>query len=452
VPAIRFGVLLGERYEIAEELGRGAFGVVYRALDTRLKRKSVAVKILLETALATPDAVRRFRAEAQLLCQVQHAQVPAVLDLGEYSGQQYIVFAFVNGKTVRELIPPGGFADPAAAVRLTAKLARTLHDIYTGQEILHRDVKPANMMVPAGQADGLYLMDFGLAVCHDTDETRTQEGTMMGTLWYMSPEQAEGRISAIGHPSDLYSAAAVLYHLLTGRPPFDSKWPAIVADILMTEPSPPSYYRPGLDPELDAIVLKGLSKRPADRYPTGAEFAERLELWAARALLSGTAVGSTVGGVSRGPAPGSPSVRTVPFDPTGGRVAAPPARPPGRPSAGEGSSVVTGSTLPADPRLSPRGPAPAPAAPNPQVVVVTAFPPPPAPAPRRPPAPPPRDYKPLILKVAAVVVALGLLGAGGYALVQMAGTKPAKTPAPTNPAPPAPAPQGERPKWQYGKE
>lgn len=418
VPVLRSGVLLGNRYEIAEELGRGAFGVVYRAYDTRLERKSVAVKVLLEKALATADAVRRFRAEARLLCQVHHAQVPAVLDLGEYLGQQYIVFAFVNGRTVRELIPPHGFDDPAAAVRLVAKLTRTLHDIYAGQGILHRDVKPANMMVPAGQADGLYLMDFGLAVCHTTDETRTQEGTMMGTLWYMSPEQAGGRISETGHQSDLYSAAAVLYHLLTGRPPFTSKWPAIVADILMLDPEPPSFHRPEIDADLDAIVMRGLSKRAQDRYATGAEFAEQLELWAARALVSGTGSGkvhphSYTATHGRGTG-GHHHHQVGGHTATAGRTAAGPT------AANEVTSVGNGSTVNERPARTPPG----------QVILVKAL-------------PKEDEPRPMGLKVAVAALGVLLLGVLVVGLVLLFRPKP-------EPAPTVPTPQdgGKAPLWK----
>jgi serine/threonine protein kinase len=326
-PALRAGVLLAGRFELADELGRGAFGVVYRAHDVKLNRKEVAVKVLLDRALSEPEAVKRFRSEAVLLCGVNHAHVPAVLDMGEYAGQQYIVSEFVDGRTVRELIPEGGFENPADAVRLVAKLARTLHDIYASKGILHRDVKPSNMMVPSGQADGLYLMDFGLAVCHDADGERTREGTTLGTPLYMSPEQADGRISAICHASDIYSAGVVLYHLLTGRPPFVSGWPMIAADHLLTPPEPPSVYRPGLDAELDAIVLKALEKRAADRYATGAEFAQALELWAARQL---------VGVSGRGPV--YPRRRAYPSGPASGSVRRP---------AGDQSSVANraGETL-----------------------------------------------------------------------------------------------------------
>ncbi|MBA4064253.1 MAG: hypothetical protein C0501_11165 [Isosphaera sp.] len=353
--------LVGDRYELVQELGRGAFGVVYKARDTRLHGKWVAVKMLLERALATPDAVRRFQAEAKLLCGVRHAHVPDILDLGEYGGQQYIVFAFIDGKTVREAIPPGGFADPVEAVRLAVKLTRTLHDIYAAKAILHRDVKPANMMLPAGEQDGLYLMDFGLAVCHDTDETRTTEGTLLGTPFYMSPEQAAGRIRDTGHTSDLYAAAAVLYHLLTGRPPFDSKMPQILYDIQRVPAAPPSAVRPGLDPRLDPIVLRGLAKRARDRYQTGAEFAEALDGWVVRVKAEAwqpQPVAPAPGrrGSGGGSAPHVPvaepaEAESVGAESTaGGLPLAPPPRPVvGRPRPARGSGTGVARSLSAQP-------------------------------------------------------------------------------------------------------
>jgi|GEM_PF-7105514 len=363
------GAILGDRYEVDKELGNGAFGVVYRAFDTRLSRKPVAIKILLEDALKTPDAVRRFRDEGKVLCTVDHAHVPAVLDIGEVGNQQYIVLAFVKGKTVKELIPPGGMSDPVAAVQLAVKLIRTLHDIYSQWSIVHRDVKPANMMVPDNQKDGLYLMDFGLAVCHTTDATRTQAGTVLGTPAYMSPEQAKGDIIGTGHPSDLYSAAAVLYHLLTGRPPFigDGVW-ELLRQIVQDPPEPPSKYRAGLDAELDAIVLKALSKEAKDRYATGAAFAEQLELWAARAFVRKSAQG--VRAVVVGSTPGQQLLANPSSpQPTTSSGVRPPTASKATPKAtklSEQSSVVTGSTVnnPRSVIVKPQAPQPPPPPPQ----------------------------------------------------------------------------------------
>jgi serine/threonine protein kinase len=411
------GTLVGGRYEVAEELGRGAFGVVYRALDTRLGGSPVAIKVLLDTALATPDAVRRFRAEGEVLCKVRHAHVPAVLDIGEIDGRQYIALAFVQGKAVKELIPPGGWQDPVAAVQLTAKLVRTLHDIYSQWSILHRDVKPANMMVPDSQQDGLYLMDFGLAVCNRSDTTRTQDGTVLGTPAYMSPEQARGQITGTSHPADLYSAAAVLYHLLTGRPPFTSPLPQLLLDILLEPPAPPSKYRAGLDAELDAIVLKGLSKEPSGRFATGADFAARLDLWAARALVSRS-----------GDAPPAPRpVLQV--------------RPASAPKAAGESSVAPRSTARssvAKPPAAQHAPQPVRPEAGPSAVRVKPLA---APAPPGAKAPA-RNYRPLLFKLGAVAISLTLVAIAGGVLWSVVRTPSEKKPNATE------LPQGDFKPWE----
>ncbi len=467
LPAIRPGAIVGGRYELVEEIGRGAFGVVWKAKDVRLRGKWVAVKMLLERALATPDAVRRFRTEAELLCDVQHAHVPAVLDIGEFAGQQYIVFAFVHGKTVRDLIPPGGYADVVAAVRIAAKLTRTLHDIYAAKSILHRDVKPANMMIPQGEQGGLYLMDFGLAVCHDTDETRTTDGTILGTPWYMAPEQAEGRIKEIGHTTDLYGAAAVLYHLLTGRPPFNTRGLAVLAEIRFVPPQPPSIYRAGLDSELDEIVIRGLNKRSEDRYRNGAEFAERLELWAARATLK--VPKSTPVAV----APGSPGHGSSTHNPIPGVR---PTATPHRTSLGEASSVVSDSTvgaplgpLPPDPRVRPRPvqtsnasipqPNSKPQVTSPQVAVKPLIQPlPQASSPnqtkeqvplsttRGRPSAESKQYRSLVFKLGVLVVALALLAGSAFGLYSVLNPDGKKT----TPTSPVEVPTGGKKDW-YGK-
>lgn len=364
-PTVAPGAMIGNRFKVEKELGKGAFGVVYKALDTQVNDRPVAIKVLYGRALANPDAIDRFEKEGEILLQIDHSNVPKVVFLGQYSGQRYIVIEFVTGVTVDNLIKSRKWLDPIGAVRMVAKLVRTLDDIYREWNIIHRDVKPGNMMVPSVQEDGLYLMDFGLGVCDQSDATRTQDGTMLGTPAYMSPEQASGKVSETKHPADLYSAAATLYHLLTGRPPFlgDSSTAVLIAQCV-DRPEPPSKHRTELKTELgvelvaalDAIVLKGLEKKAEDRYANGREFAEELELWVSRVQLRGHGTGVLGTGpqysVPANPLPGLATVSV-------GTKSVLTARPLPQKSKGAEESVIGGSTIRAH-RLPATQPKPAP--------------------------------------------------------------------------------------------
>jgi len=389
------GLVIDGRYEVTKELGRGAFGVVYQARDRKLDRV-VAIKMLRQEALASDDAVRRFQDEARILCQVNHPHVLPVFDQGEQDGKHYIVFAFIEGKMVKDVLPAKGGMDPVRAARLVAQLAGALHYVYAKHRVLHRDVKPANMMLADGDDAALYLMDFGLAVCHLADVTRaTQDGTVMGTPAYMPPEQARGRIAEIDHRSDVYSAVVVLFQLLTGRVPFEAGWPGILLEIIQTPAPAPSEFRAGLDPALDAIVRRGLAKAPADRFQTGKELADALEGWAAAARTRSAVV---VGG---------PPVR--PGKPGG---AAPPARRPAGPVEAPNSgtpSVVARTTLTVKP-LPPKPPAP----PRPAPVLNSLPAEPPPLSYRRPESAPPRRVPTYVF---GIVGAVGALLIGLAALV-----------------------------------
>jgi serine/threonine-protein kinase len=438
------GLMIDGRYEITGELGRGAFGVVYRASDQKLPR-TVAVKMLNRELLGDAEVVRRFQEEARILCQVNHPHVLPVFDQGVHEDQHYIVFAFIEGKTVKELIPPGGLADPVRAARLAAKLAAALHYVYARHKILHRDVKPANMMLADGDENALYLMDFGLAVCHLADVTRaTQDGTVMGTGAYMSPEQGRGEIDRIGHPSDLYSVAVVLFQLLTGRIPFSTSLRGVmgVMDIInqhiSAPPPPPSALRRGLDPRLDAVVLKGLAKNAADRYQTGKEFADALEEWASTARVP-----APVGGRDR-PGRPSPVAREL-----AGTTVEPLDLPDDEPPNSGHPSVVAHTTLqnqpsrptrPGHPPAPPKVPAPGQSHAHRPVIT-----------PEDEPGPAPGG-RGLVLTVVLSLVALGVLAAGIAFLVWAVRSG---TPAPTRPTPPSglkdirlsaapPAPAGDR--------
>jgi eukaryotic-like serine/threonine-protein kinase len=263
-------------YQVSHELGRGAFGVVYKGHDPKLKR-DVAIKVLNRNALHSTKAVERFLREAQVVAQMHHNHIIPVFELGEHEGCHYIASRFVPGKSLAELIPDQGMG-AVEAVGLVLQLLEALTYAHE-MNVLHRDVKPANAIVDAkGQ---LYLMDFGLAGwVGQTDGRATQDGTVMGTPSYMPPEQARGDINNVRETADQYSAGVVLYELLSGHVPFEGG-PIIVLlhNVISAPPPRPSEYRADLDPQLEGICLKALEKTPEERYPSCHAFADALRTW-----------------------------------------------------------------------------------------------------------------------------------------------------------------------------
>jgi serine/threonine protein kinase len=260
---------------LRKKLGSGAFGTVYRAYDPRLDRE-VALKLLRAEALASPKALERFQREARAAARMQHPHIVAVHDFGTHKEQHFLVSAFISGCTLASANPPDGM-EVQRAVRLTLQLVEAL--AYAHQQgVMHRDVKPANIMLD--DHDSLYLMDFGLAGWTEQSSSRlTKAGALMGTPAYMAPEQATGDISRIGPAADLYSAGVVLYELLTGRVPFEGSVAAVVYNAIHTPPPPPSSARAGLDADLEALCLKALAKNPDERFSSGEEMAKALQGW-----------------------------------------------------------------------------------------------------------------------------------------------------------------------------
>jgi serine/threonine protein kinase/ribosomal protein L37AE/L43A len=322
------GKRIGTRYSVKGQLGQGAFGVVYHAEDQVLKRP-VAIKMLRPEVVQSEDAVRRLKREAEVLSQVVHPNILPVLEFGQCPEGHYVVFPLVKGKTLLDAIPSGGFGDPRQAVRLVIKLLMALHFVYEKHHILHRDVKPANVLLLEG-TDDLYLTDFGLVHCQQSNLTRlTTDRMVMGTPAFMSPEQAMGDHQLIGHRSDLYAAGVVLFELLTGRLPFEAGFPAILSEVVSKAPPAPSAFRPDIDRGLDAIVLKVLSKKPEGRYSTGKEFADVLEQWlqkgstAVNPRLSGPVPARVTTPAPYTRAPRSP-VQPLPAPPRSSRLSLPP--------------------------------------------------------------------------------------------------------------------------------
>jgi serine/threonine-protein kinase len=275
---------LGGRYQLGELLGHGGMADVRKAKDLRLGR-TVAVKMLRTDLARDATFQARFRREAQSAASLNAPSVVAVYDTGEdeLDGVRvpYIVMEYVEGQTLRELLREGQRLMPNRALEITAGVLGALEYSHR-QGIVHRDIKPANVML-ATNGD-VKVMDFGIArAVADSGATMTQTANVLGTAQYLSPEQARGE--TVDARSDVYSTGCLLYELLTGRPPFQGESPVAVAYQHVREnPAPPSAINPDVGSDADAIVMKALTKNPANRYQSAAEMHTDIE----RALQGST--------------------------------------------------------------------------------------------------------------------------------------------------------------------
>ncbi|MFN8129649.1 MAG: Stk1 family PASTA domain-containing Ser/Thr kinase [Candidatus Nanopelagicales bacterium] len=267
---------LGDRYELGDTLGRGGMAEVFSGQDLRLNRR-VAVKVLRPDLARDPAFQTRFRREAQSAASLNDPNIVAVYDTGEDvldgGGEHvmvpYIVMEYVDGHTLRELMSSGRRLLPERALEIMDGVLSAL-DYSHAHGIIHRDIKPGNVMLTRN--GDVKVMDFGIArAVADAQATMTQANAVMGTAQYLSPEQARGEV--VDARSDLYSAGCLLYELLTGRPPFQGESAVSVAYQHVSESAvPPSQVDPAVPPELDGLVLKSLAKNPGDRYQTANEF------------------------------------------------------------------------------------------------------------------------------------------------------------------------------------
>ncbi len=269
--------LLGGRYELDGVVGRGGMAEVYRARDIRLDR-IVAIKTLRADLARDQIFQARFRREAQSAASLNHPSIVAVYDTGEDMATgvpvPYIVMEFVDGRTVRDLLQDGHRLLPERSLEIIDGVLRALD--YSHQAgIVHRDIKPGNVMVTRN--GDIKVMDFGIArAMSDAQATMTQTAQVIGTAQYLSPEQARGE--RVDSRSDLYSTGCLLYELLTGRPPFTGDSPVAIAyQHVREDPVPPSQVDPDVPPWADAIVLKAMAKPPADRYQTAADMRADLQ-------------------------------------------------------------------------------------------------------------------------------------------------------------------------------
>jgi len=274
-------------YEILGLLGRGGMGVVYQARQQGLKRL-VALKMILAGGHASSRALARFRSEAEAVAQIQHPHIIQIFEVGEEAGLPFFSLEYVEGGSLAGKIAstPQKPREAAQLVQLLAQAMECAHQ----KGIVHRDLKPANILLTLDGSPK--ITDFGLAKQITDDSAKTRSGTILGTPSYMAPEQAEGRAHEVGPLADVYSLGAILYELLTGRPPFQGiTLLETIQQVQTQEPVAPTQLQPGVPADLETICLKCLRKEPGQRYASAADLAEDLRRFLAGEPIRARPVG-----------------------------------------------------------------------------------------------------------------------------------------------------------------
>jgi eukaryotic-like serine/threonine-protein kinase len=281
--ALEPGRVLGNRYEILQILGEGGMGAVYKSMDRELERL-VAIKVIRPELARYPDVLQRFKQELILARQVTHRNVIRIFDLGEAEGIKFITMEYIEGRDLKGLIREKGKFEPKAAVDVIAQVCRALEAAHS-EGVIHRDLKPQNIMVdPQGKVS---VMDFGIARSMEMGGGMTQTGALVGTIEYMSPEQAKGE--TLDARSDLFSLGIIFYEVLTGNSPFvaETAMASLYKRIKETA-RPPIELRPDIPRVLNNIVLRCLETDREKRYANAAEILQDLGIW------QGTRMGTVV--------------------------------------------------------------------------------------------------------------------------------------------------------------
>lgn len=263
-------------FEVIEELGRGGMGVVYKAMQTDPHRL-VALKLLRDSALASAAERARFRIEAEVAGRMHHPNFVQLHEVGEHEGITYLVMELIDGGGLDKYLArqPLPFPEAANLIRTLALAVQHAHE----QRVIHRDLKPANILLSGSPPDYVpKITDFGLAKRLDSTSTAwTQDGAILGTASYMSPEQAAGRIKDVGPGTDIYAMGAILYELLTGCPPFEADtWNHVIQKVLQDEPTRVTHLNAAIPWDLETICLKCLEKEPSKRYGSAQALADDL--------------------------------------------------------------------------------------------------------------------------------------------------------------------------------